>query len=339
MASKASRFSVAFLPLYGFNSPSSRHRAQQFLEPLRRAGIECHLLPAPERNARRRLGYLPRLFRLARRCDVLYLQKRLLPAWVLRPLVRLNPRLIYDFDDAIYLQPGRRKALEATLAASQAVIAGNETLAAYARRFNRQVSVLPTVVDAERYRPAPRSRSPEAEVVLGWIGSDGRALELAALQPVFDALAGRYGDRVSLHIVAGRPPAFEVPMRSRFLPWSLQASLPALQQFDIGISPLLDHEWNQGKCGLKLIQYMAAGLPAVVSPVGANREILVDGETGFLAESAPEWLDALQRLIEEDGLRARMGRCGRRRAEQVYSLQAVLPRLAAVLESVAGGGS
>jgi len=121
-----------------------------------------------------------------------------------------------------------------------------------------------------------------------------------------------------------------------FLNWTLEGSRKELQQFDVGIMPLKDTEWNQAKCGFKLIQYAAVGAPAVASPVGVNSEIVQEGRTGYLAVSTDEWCGGLQRLIGDPISRAEMGRAGRAWIEQRYSIAAVLPTLCNVLEQAAG---
>jgi glycosyltransferase involved in cell wall biosynthesis len=120
------------------------------------------------------------------------------------------------------------------------------------------------------------------------------------------------------------------------VPWSEAGELASLRTLDVGVMPLPDSPWERGKCGFKLIQYMAAALPVVASPVGANRDIVVDGETGFLAGSQDQWLDALRTLRASADLRDHMGRAGRRRVEGNYSVQAITPRLLDVLAGASG---
>ena len=115
------------------------------------------------------------------------------------------------------------------------------------------------------------------------------------------------------------------------MPCSLQTEAAELARCDVGIMPLPDAPWERGKCGYKLIQYMASGLPVVASPIGANREIVIPGETGFLAAGSEEWAEGLSRLFDDPGLRARMGAAGRAGAERLYSVGATAPRLAQLL--------
>jgi glycosyltransferase involved in cell wall biosynthesis len=328
------RVKVGFLPLYRIQYPSSRYRVFQFLGPLRQRGYHCALIEAPQRNAWKRLTYVPRLLRLALSQDVLYVQKRTFQSAVLQLLKRVNPRIIFDLDDAIYLQPAQRPRVNALLQAAVIVVAGNEYLATYARQFHKGVVVIPSVVDTELYLPPVSARhgGDHGGVVIGWIGSDPNRGDMAPMRPVFDWLGERYGERVVLRVVSNHPLEMDARLRIEFVPWTLEDSRPALQQFDIGIMPLEDTEWNRGKCGFKLIQYMAVGAVPVASPVGVNPEILRDGETGYLTQRAEEWQDRLARLIEDEALRLRMGQAARQRVEGHYSVKAVLPTLMEVLE-------
>jgi len=302
-------------------------------------GFKCTLVEAPQRDPWKRMGYLPRLLRLAMSQDVLYVQKRLFPKRLLSLVKQINPHIVFDLDDAIYLRTRLRHRLDAMLRAASVVVAGNDRLATYATQFNEQVIVIPTVVDTDLCQLPCGARHPgDKRVVIGWIGSDPNRGDLAPMRPVLDWLSEHYDDEIVLRTVGRRPLEMETKLQLEFVPWTLQGSRAALQQFDIGIMPLDDTEWNRGKCGLKLIQYMAVGTPAVASPVGVNRDIVGDGETGYLAETTQEWSDRLACLIGDEALRLRMGHAGRRRVEQRYSVKSALPLLVGVLKSAAASG-
>lgn len=291
------------------------------------------MIEAPQCDPIKRLAYLPRLVWLAITQDVLYVQKRLFPIPVLRLIQRLNPHIVFDLDDAIYLHPALQPRVDAMLRTASIVVAGNEWLATYARQFNEQVVIIPTVVDTDLCRPPSGARHPgDDRVVIGWIGLNPNRGDLAPMRPVFDWLGERYGERVVLWIVSSQPLEMETQLRLEFIPWTLEGSQAALQQFDIGIMPLEDTEWNRGKCGLKLIQYMAVGAAPVASPVGVNPEIIRDEETGYLATTTEEWQKRLARLIEDETLRLEIGYAARQRIEHYYSLKAILPLLIEVLE-------
>ena len=324
---------VGFVPLYRIEYPSSRYRIFQFIGPLQRLGFECVHIEAPQKNVWMRLLYVPRLLRLARHSDVLYVQKRVMPVWALRLVQRVNPNIVYDLDDAIYARDEHRPLAHAMMERAICVVAGNETLAAYARQHSEQVVVIPSVVDTEQYRPHIGPRHPgDDRTVIGWIGIDPNRGDLDPMQPVFDWLRERYGGRVVLRIVSGEPLKLQTRLNVEFVPWTLTDSRHELQQFDIGIMPLDDSGWNQAKCGFKLIQYLAVGTPAIASPVGVNGEIVQNGRNGYLARTIEEWCRRLQQLIDDPVRSAEMGRAGRALIEERYSVEAVLPRLVKVIE-------
>jgi glycosyltransferase involved in cell wall biosynthesis len=327
---------VGFLPLYNFQGPSSRYRIYQFLEPLSRLGFACTYLEAPEKNLWKRLRYLPKLFSLAANNHLLYVQKRTFPDWVQNNLQRINPNLVFDIDDAIYLEPKRKPAVDKIMQAAKIIVAGNKYLADYATQFGSNVVIVPSVIDTSVYAPPKGIRHPgEKEVVIGWTGTDPNRGDLRPMKPLFDWLGENFPDETVLRTIGRRPLEMETKLRVDFVPWTIDSGRRALQDFDIGIMPLEDTEWNRGKCGFKLIQYMAVGIPAVATPIGVNQEIILDGQTGYLASSVDEWKEMISRLIERKDLRRRMGVLGRKRVISHYSVHSALPKLESVLRQAA----
>ncbi len=327
---------ICFLPLYRIEGPSSRYRVFQLLSALEQNQIQVSVLPAPERRLGARLLYLPRLLTAVRGHDALFIQKRTLPAWALFLLKTLKAVMIFDLDDAVYLRPAQSEKVGRMLQVAKIVIAGNDYLAAYARNYNTNVVTIPTVVDTAIYQPRSEPRHDgDDRIIIGWIGSNPNRGDLTPLKPVFDWLAQRYKNKIALRIVSDRPLQMETSLTIEFVPWTLNGSLAALQQFDIGIMPLDDTLWNRGKCGFKLIEYMAVGAAAVASPVGVNVEIVEDGRTGFLAAAVGEWQERLTYLIEHDSVRLEMGRLAAERVEERYSVTAVLPELIHTLQQAA----
>lgn len=327
---------VGFLPLYNIKGASSRYRVYQFLGPLSQLGFECSYLEAPEKNPWKRLKYLPKLLHLAANHQVLYIQKRVFPNWVLNSLLRINPNLVFDIDDAIYLQSERKHLVDSMLKAAKIVVTGNKFLADYAARFNENVVVIPSVIDTSIYEPPSGARHPgENRIVIGWTGTDPNRGDLKPLKPIFDWLYDLYSERVVLRTVGRQPLEMRTQLNVEFIPWTLEGGRRALQDFDIGIMPLADSEWNRGKCGFKLIQYMAVGTPAVASPVGVNQDIIQDGENGYLAKDLEDWKETIENLITDKHLRQQMGIHGRKRVEEQYSLRSALPKLVCVLEQAA----
>jgi glycosyltransferase involved in cell wall biosynthesis len=349
---------VAFLTLATEGGASPRYRVYQYLPWLSRAGLECTIMPAvPAAVSRRfygtgtrrgnaayqllelaaRLTQLPR----ARGFDVVVVQKALLTVG-LRGVDLLGAaaaqRLVVDVDDAVHLGPAHRmprwlRAVEDTaqparlLARAHRVIAGSGALADEVRALNPSVTVVPTSVDTDRVVPGSRSR--RGCPVIGWIGSPSTAPYLGELAPVLQRLAARV--RFVLRVIGAPPPPVS-GVAVEALPWDARREVADLQGFDVGIMPMPDTRWARGKCGLKAVQYLAAGVPAVCSPIGPAPEIVRHGREGFLAASPDEWERSLEALLTDPDLRARLGKAGRARAEDAYSLRANAPKLVAALE-------
>ncbi|MHB1261264.1 MAG: glycosyltransferase family 4 protein [Thermoplasmatota archaeon] len=336
----------------GRNVPSARFRVRQFIPLLADQGIEVRE-HAPRRPAHRLIGrgqpgamaqaLASRGLAIAatRRADVTWLQRefvstrRTLEGWTKAPRV-------LDVDDAVHLKrdgaagPGMGKIARSC----RMVLAGNRTLADWYQDWCDDVRVVPTAVDTTRFAPSPvkgrRDPTPDGPVVLGWIGTAANAGNLQALQePLAKALARHPGAR--LRVVAERPPLLPgIPADQwEFVPWSAETEVDLLRSFDIGLMPLEDTPWNRGKCGFKLLQYMAVGAAAVASPVGVNADILGAGRVGLAAASDAEWGEALDRLLADAPLRKRLASQGRSLVERDYSAQAVAPRLAQALRDAA----
>src|SRR5205085_502366 len=245
------------------------------------------------------------------RADAVILQRRLLPLWRVHILRRSARRLIFDFDDAVFMRdsyaakgsssPRRRRQFAALVRAADAVVAGNDWLAERARAAGATgaIRVIPSCVDPARY---PRAKhAAESDVRLVWVGSSSTLNGLERARDLLDTIgAGVPG--VRLKLVANRFPTFgRLPVEP--CPWA-EATEPAeIAACDIGISWVPDDDWSRGKCGLKVLQYMAAGLPVVANPVGVHATLVRHGETGFLARTADEWVAALRRLAGDPELR------------------------------------
>ena len=253
-----------------------------------------------------------------------------------RTLLRYNRRVVFDFDDAIYLSRQAERRVRWMCEQSAWVTPGNAYLADFARPYARRLTVVPTVIDTDKYMQRDWSADQRARVRVGWTGSNQSiGTTLFAYLPLL-ARAQRAHD-FDLVIITNSRPDINLPgLRWTFIPWTAEDEGTLGSVFDIGIMPLVDDEMQRGKCGLKLLQCMAAGIPTVASPVGVNREIMLDGETGYSAESEEAWTDALGALVRDPDLRARLGRAGRDRCERHYSIRAWAPTLLDILEKVAG---
>ncbi len=351
---------VTYFTKYSAAGPSSRYRSYQYFPALEASQLDVHVKPLlgdrylAQKYSTGRADVLQVLSAFFRRIwDVLVIpsgsmvviEYELLPwfpAVLERWLVWRGCRYIVDYDDAIFHQYdihsscwvrtllGRKIALVMRLA--QIVVAGNAYLAAYAHASGaKRVEVIPTVVNLRRYpiRPAPIGSRP---IVIGWIGSPSTSQYLLQVAP---ALAQLCADgHVKVCLVGAAP--IDLPgVPVEHITWNESIEVAALQSFDVGIMPLPEEPWARGKCGFKLIQYMACGLPVVASPVGTNTEIVQDDCNGYLASATEEWVGAIKRLCSDADLRQRMGTAGRKRVEEKYSLSVTAPKVVELLKQCA----
>jgi glycosyltransferase involved in cell wall biosynthesis len=293
---------------------------EPFFEPY---GHTLEYVPLPRRWWGR-LGLLRRL-----RGASVIVQRRLLGRWELTLLRRMVRHLLFDFDDAVFLRDsyspkgthdGRRlRRFAATVRACDAVIAGNHFLAAEAARWTspQRVHVIPTCVDPSLYTALPPWPFAGA-VQLVWVGSSSTLRGLRSIAPLLED-AGRAVPGLQLRLICDRFLQLE-NVAVVECPWSAADEAAEIAGADVGISWLPDDAWSRGKCGLKVLQYMAAGLPVIANPVGVHVEMVRHGETGFLASTPIEWVDAIDALSRDPDLRERMGRAARRRVETAYSV-------------------
>jgi glycosyltransferase involved in cell wall biosynthesis len=335
----SSALSVAALT-GGANVPSARFRVRQYVSELARLGVRLEELISPfgsyppERKWLRPLwgagALVGGLSRVARSWayDVCLLQRELVSTLVtVEPLTK-RPRIL-DVDDAVFVYRGGWSARVLAQSCDK-VICGNAFLAEWYRTWNRDIEILPTPVDVGRFRP--KTKDDDGEVVIGWIGVSRNLRYVAAIESALRHVLTTSG-RVRLRIVSDQAPQLPSLPRNQvdFAAWSAESEVEQLQRMDIGIMPLADSVWERGKCSFKMLQYMACGLPVVVSPVGMNAEVLALGQCGFGATCEREWVDALQAQIESSALRKKLGAEGRRLAETRFSTRVLAPRLAQIL--------
>jgi glycosyltransferase involved in cell wall biosynthesis len=328
-------------------SPSQRYRFEQYIGYLKEQGFEnkfSYLLNeqddkiyyAPGHYAGK-LGIL--LKSVFKRVSEVFFKKPPSIVFVQRECFMLGSsyferrfarrsKLIFDFDDSIWLQQvskGNRKLgflknagkTKEIIRASHLVIAGNDYLAAYAKQFNDRVMVIPSTIDTDHY--TIKNIVEDGKIVIGWSGSFSTIEHFESAAGALSIIYDRYKERVSFIVIGDENYRNEM-LGITGRKWNASTEVEDLQLFDIGIMPLPDNEWTKGKCGMKGLQYMAAGIPTIMSPVGVNKEIIQDGGNGFLASTTEEWVEKLSRLIESVELRQKFSVNGRKTVEEKYSV-------------------
>jgi glycosyltransferase involved in cell wall biosynthesis len=350
---------ILALTRYSSLGSSSRVRFYQYLPYLESKGIVVYTAPLLDDNYLHRLygrkradisriflAYFHRILWLARArsFDLIWLEKEIfpwLPAWGEHILSRLHIPYVVDYDDAVFhrydmddnplIRALLGKKIDAVMRKATTVVVGNEYLAEHACQTGAsRVEILPSVVDTNRY--SIREKTGE-QFRIGWIGSPITAPYLSLISEALEEVSQKINMRL---VLVGAGNLDLLPnMEKEILPWIESTEVTNIQSFDVGIMPLPDAPFERGKCGYKLVQYMACGLPVIASPVGANSSIIDQGKTGFLASSNAEWVQALIMLSQSPHLRRNLGKAGRKKVEQEFSLQVTAPRLFHILTDAA----
>jgi hypothetical protein len=353
---------ILFLTRYERRAASSRLRCYHYLDILQKAGFTVEVSPLLNDSyvraihAREKIDYTEIAWSYARRIlallrsrfyDVLWVEKEALPwlpAWSEMGLFSVaGVKIVLDYDDAIFhaydtnpnwlVRASLGRKIERLMSLADLVVVGNRYLGDRARASGaRMIAQLPTVVDVARYARRPPEPNPHF-LTIGWIGSPLTSDYLELVRPALTELAKNMP--VKIVVIGGAPSTLAgIPVAHRM--WSVETEANEVAQLDVGIMPLPDGLWERGKCGYKIIQYMASWLPVVASPVGANTQIVEPGITGFLAGSLASWTSALLNLWQHPDLRREMGIAGRQKVEQQYSLKTAAPQLIGLLRQVAG---
>lgn len=350
---------ILILAHYSNLGPCTRYRFFQYMPALEEQGcaFEVDSLYLDSMFRRKMSGrnylnlpllaalYVRRVLRLlgASKYDCILIEKEVLPlfpAWCdLAFMKYVNARKVLDYDDAVfhkYEDSGKRLLkwvcggkIVRLMRAADATIVGNQYLYDHAVRNGANgVVKIPTVVDAT-LNPTQRVQRADGEIRIGWIGTNPNSRHLKSIEPALIEIASKFA--IKLHVIGGAKVALDSRIPVVYLPWSEAEEARLLADLDVGIMPLYDGPWERGKCGLKLVQYMAASLPVVASGIGANREIVRHGITGYLCDEQSEWVPHLSKLCASATRRRRMGIAGRRRFERLYSLQSRTPQFARTL--------
>jgi glycosyltransferase involved in cell wall biosynthesis len=326
---------------YGLEQPSYRHRMRSLIEPLQASGWQVRAEQFPSGRYGLRTWERRALLRWA---DVTVLHQIKLSAIEARLFAAFSRRRLFDVDDAIYVRKPRRlgdlpdesawrkQKFAATCRWVDAVAAGNDVLAGVARASAKEVAVLSTSIDTACYQAS--FAAPGDAHTIAWVGSPENLIYLDMIRPALVRLTQRF-PTLKMRVICSEFPDWSDVTVER-IPWSAATEAHSLAGAHIGVMPLTDDAWSRGKCAFKLLQYMAAALPCVASPVGANTEAVLDGINGFHAADVDGWERSLEKLIVSPQLRAGFGAKGREHVQQRYALSSyranyikLLSRLAA----------
>ena len=348
-------------------SPNQRFRFEQYIPHLEKHGYQCRISYIVEEgddrylykpgNLLRKLGFVFRSIikrmgdlRISRDQDIIFICREALMSrgsFFEERFRKSGARIIYDLDDSIWLSnvsdankrwawvkdPGKTSRI---IRLADLVFAGNAYLADHVRRFNSRVEVIPTTIDTDEY--VPRTDRPPGPICIGWSGSLTTIQHFQFALPALRAIKERYGDKVVFRVIGDGD--FRVPeLGIQGMPWRRDSEVKDLQAMDIGIMPLPDDEWARGKCGLKGLQYMALGIPTIMSPVGVNSTIIQDGVNGFLADGVEEWITKLAVLMEDAELRRRTGEEARRSVVENWSVNAWKARYVQLFDELLNQGT
>ena len=338
---------ILYFTKYSRNAGSSRLRSYQYFPYLEEAGFRVEVSPlfseaylkqlySGQSTAREALkGYVKRFFKLfaVLSYDRVVIEKELfpyLPAFAERILSLLGVQYVVDYDDAVFhnydqsSQPLLRKFLgskiDAVMRYSGCVVAGNQYLAERARKAGaKKIEIIPTVIDLERY-PVQSKKEEKTPFVVGWIGT--KTTFEKHLSPCRNWLKRLQNEEPDLKVhIVGVTSEMDLGPQVRYIPWTEATEVEEILKMDVGIMPLQDTLWERGKCAYKLIQYAACGIPGVASDVGMNKEVTVPGETGILASTDEEWIQAIKTLKSNTELRNQMGNNARKKVEERYCIQ------------------
>ncbi len=342
--SKKILFLVAHRP---GRSPGQRFRFEQYLDYLKKNGFDSQISYLIDESDDR-LFYAPGKFiakfrillksirkrlrdlKLAKSFDIIFIYREAImlgTTYFERRLKKLGVPVIVDFDDSIWLKDvseGNRNLAFLKMPSktpriiklSDAVFVGNKYLSDYACNYNSNVKIIPTTIDTDYYAPA--GKTGHNPVCIGWTGSSTTLKHLNMAIPVLKRIRDKYGDRVCFRVISDEPLAAEIDGLEN-IRWKKETEVADLNKIDIGIMPLPDNQWTRGKCGFKGLQYMALEIPAVMSPVGVNNEIIKHGKNGFLATDEDDWFEKLCMLVDSSELRRRLGKEGRKTVIERFS--------------------
>ena len=329
-------------------SPSQRFRFEQYISYFESNGFACewsYLIDEKDDKRFYSSGNLIHKFNVliksinkrlqdvsnAKNYDIVFIQREaffLGTAFFEKKIAQSNTKLIFDFDDSIWLSnvsEGNKRLewlkgygkIKKIISLADVVIAGNNYLKQYAANYNQNVIVIPTTIDTDYH--VPKLPEEKKSICIGWTGSPTTISHFRLIIPVLQNLKNKYGNKIYFKVI-GDKHYQEKSLSIQGIEWKRESEIEDLHEFDIGIMPLVDDEWAKGKCGLKGLQYMALEIPTVMSAVGVNTEIIEEGKNGYLAANKNEWIEKLSLLIENEDLRSKLGKEARKTIENKYSV-------------------
>jgi glycosyltransferase involved in cell wall biosynthesis len=330
-------------------APSQRFRYEQYLGYLEESGFNYKVFPFLDIKTNSVLykrgflfqkitgilkGFFLRMLQLPQLLsfDFVFIHRESSPLgpplfeWIIAKLFK--KKIIYDFDDAIWKnQSGNNPVLirwiknpskvNLLMKWSYKVSGGNQYLCDYAKKFSKNVVYNPTTIDTENYHNKIKNQY-TGKLIIGWTGSHSTLTYLYPIIPIIEKLQRKYD--FEFMVICNRKPKTELKSML-FIPWNKNSEINDLLQFDIGLMPLQEDEWTLGKCGFKALQYMALGIPVLLSPIGVNKEIVTDGKDGYWCENEESWINHLSILIESEATRVEMGKRARKTVEDRYSVK------------------
>lgn len=340
---------VLFLTLHRPDrSPSQRFRFEQYIEFLNENGYECswsYLLNAeddkklytPKNYFQKFIILLKSTFKRLKevyskdKWDLIFVQREafMLGTTFFEKRFAKKGKMIFDFDDSIWMQnvsaanknivflknPEKTSEL---IKMSKLIFAGNDYLKDYAAQYNKNIVIVPTTIDTEEYQRKKVKKDPN-KICIGWSGSITTIQHFETAIPYLKEIKAKYGDKVYFKVI-GDQNYVNDELGIQGIAWQKQNELEELSEIDIGIMPLPDDKWANGKCGLKGLQYMALEIATIMSAVGVNTEIIENGVNGYLAIEKVEWFDAVSKLIDSEEHRLNIGKAGRKTVVERYSV-------------------
>lgn len=329
-------------------SPGQRYRHEQYVNYLVEMGIECTFSPLLQTKKEDEIFYgdktipkvwvgLKALFKrfksvlTANKYDVVYIYRDafFFGAFFEKWLKRKEVKIIYDFDDAIWLMDKNESQgifnqlknpdkTSTICKLADLIIVGNKYLADFAGKHNSNVTIIPSTIDFSSYQSL--KENDVDKICIGWTGSFSTIKHFETILPALVAVKGKYGDAIYFKLIGDSNYTNE-ELGIIGIPWNSKTEVEDLSELDIGIMPLPSNKWTQGKCGMKGLQYMALEIPTIMSSVGVNNDIIQDGENGFLALDENEWIEKLSLLVESKELRSKLGKAGRKTVEDQFSVE------------------